>query len=341
MRFRTTGRRGPHGLVKALSLTLMLTAVGASTTYAQRPANDTTPSRAESIVNLRDGEQKMRRAVSEGLQPRIEALKTTLKTAVEEVRTALARAQQEASDATADAYELAVSKAFTSVADGLDAILTERNVVLAASGGLTQAVTNAKTYFADQVASLKREAEARRAEAAKVQARLETLAQRNADQIAKGEIPHDLEVRARELAALAQGRETQAAVLEAGSQRIAQWLETLTGYQSVLGNLEGEYRVVFARAAGQQKVLADVATVRMEEWRLSQLVRQIGHLGQDLMSAQTGLEEVNADLTALISNPPSVDPNAAALPTPVVARGGLDILREVLAKKEVARAVPR
>jgi len=118
-----------------------------------------------------------------------------------------------------------------------------------------------------------------------------------------------------------------------------EWVDKVGKYDTALRRIRGEYELIFAQAADQGQLLRDVSEVRGDEVEVSGFIRELALVTSEIVRARDGMDGVLSGIDAILSAPPLHNPEYEPEPRITFTRGqGIDILKEILAKKGVSNA---
>jgi hypothetical protein len=315
----------------------VLTAVAAS---AQQPAAKA-PKVAvpESVAfEIDEAAERFNKAVGDGLAQRLEELRTILKDASARVRTALDRAQREQTEEANQAYEMVISGELLHVQTALQGIVNERTSVFDAQRELTRRLERVRTTLTKDAATYAREAKERQAEVAQLSAQLDILVDKHRAVIDAGsELPAEEDLRVRALADRLRLAEQDAKLTARAADESANRVGKLRDFDGRLSTASGEFALLFDRATGQIGLLGRVADMRRKGIEVASVITQLNRVNQQMVAVDAVLQDTSSTLDDLLSAPTMMaDASAAPMAPEAPRRTGLEILKQVLQRRQAA-----
>lgn len=324
-------RRAIQWKVRVLGLVvaLALPAFGAAQTRT------TSQSLPQSVTfNIDDAAAKFNRAVGDGLAQKLSELQVTLKDASARVHAALDRAQQEQTEEANNAYEMVISGELLHVQTALQAIVGEQGSVLEAQRELTRRLDGIRSALTKDEATYTREVKEKQVQVANLSAQLEALADKYRADVENGTaLSADEDLRVRDLADRLRLAEQDAALTERAAAEAGARVEKLRNFDGRLSTAGGEFTLLFNRASGQVALLGRVGEMRKKGIEVAAVVSQLNHVSQQMAAVDSVLRDTSNTLDELLVAP-TLGEAEAAPPSPMVRRSGLDVLKDVLQRRQ-------
>lgn len=313
---------------------ILLVALVATCISNDATAQSTAPSaKIESIVvPITAAATKFQRAIGDGLGQKLEELRAVIKEGGARVHAALDAAQREGTDAANAKYEDVVSSELQRVQQALQAVTAERRGVLGAQRELSGQLDRVRDTLLQRQATLARQVKEQESTATRLNEQLAALAEKNRSKVESNEpLTAEDDLQARLLAQQAALAEQQRTLGARAAQDAESRLTKLRGFEGQLGTAGGEYGLLFDRAAGQVRLIGQLADMRREGVEVGIVITELNKVGSQLLAVTNALDDANGIIDDLIRAPILGDQTAVVAQQTAPARTtGRDILARIL-----------
>jgi hypothetical protein len=312
-----------------LLVALIMPAICAAqtSTAAQAPQSVT--------FKIEDVATKLNKALGDGLGQRLEELQTTLKDASARVHAALDRAQREQTQEANNAYEMVISGELLHVQSALQAIVGEQDSVIGAQRDFSRRLDEIRTSLTKDEATWSRQAKERQVAVDTLSNQLQGVLDRNLANVKAGtQLANDENFRVLKLADDLRHAQQSQAIAEQAVKQINSVGERVRSYDERVSSSGGTFALLFNRAGGQVQLLGEVADMRKRGVEISSLLSDLSRVGQQMSAIDKVLQTTSSTLDELMAAPIIDSDMAPQFAAPSTARTGLDVLKELLERRQ-------